>query len=88
MISSVTGLETPPFPGEAVYYANKVCLETFSNFLRMETSGSDIRVLVLSPGVVQTHFHLQKVKYDKDAMDELFYGYESVVKSDVAEMAV
>jgi 3-hydroxy acid dehydrogenase / malonic semialdehyde reductase len=84
-ISSVTGLECPPFDGEAVYHANKACLEAFSNSLRMETAGSDIRVLVLRPGCVATHFHLQRVKYDKDAMDEFFYGYEPLVAEDLAE---
>jgi 3-hydroxy acid dehydrogenase / malonic semialdehyde reductase len=83
-VSSVTGLECPPFDGEAVYHANKACLEAFSNSLRMETAGSNIRVLVLRPGCVATHFHLQRVKYDKDAMDEFFYGYEPLVASDLA----
>ncbi|RDW81867.1 hypothetical protein BP6252_02979 [Coleophoma cylindrospora] len=84
-VSSVTGLECPPFDGEAVYHANKACLEAFSNSLRMETSGSNIRVLVLRPGCVATHFHLQRVKYDQDAMDEFFYGYEPLVGSDLAD---
>ncbi|KAL3419523.1 short-chain dehydrogenase reductase sdr [Phlyctema vagabunda] len=84
-VSSVTGLECPPFDGEAVYHANKACLEAFSNSLRMETAGSDIRILVLRPGCVATHFHLQRVKYDKDAMDEFFYGYEPLVSEDLAD---
>jgi 3-hydroxy acid dehydrogenase / malonic semialdehyde reductase len=85
MVSSVTGLECPPFDGEAVYHASKACLEGFSNSLRMETAGSDIRVLVLRPGCVATHFHLQRVKYDQDAMDEFFYGYEPLVAEDLAD---
>ncbi|KAF5571525.1 ketoreductase [Fusarium phyllophilum] len=73
-VSSVTGLECPPFNGEAVYHASKAFLEGFSNSLRMETAGSDIRVLVLRPGVVQTHFHLQRVQYDQSAMDDFVEG--------------
>ncbi|GAP93232.1 putative NADP-dependent dehydrogenase [Rosellinia necatrix] len=84
-ISSVTGLECPPFDGEAVYHANKACIEGFSNALRSETAGSDIRVLVLRPGCVATHFHLQRVKYDSDAMDEFFAGYEPLVAEDLAD---
>lgn len=84
-ISSVTGLEAPPFDGEAVYHANKACLEGFSNSLRMETAGSNIRVLVLRPGCVATHFHLQRVQYDDKAMDEFFYGYEPLVSEDLAD---
>ncbi|RDW81189.1 SDR family oxidoreductase [Aspergillus mulundensis] len=84
-VSSVTGLECPPFNGEAVYHANKACLEGFTNALRSETAGSDIRVLALRPGCVVSHFHLQRVKYDKEAMDEFFYGYEPLVAEDLAE---
>ncbi|CAI4218420.1 unnamed protein product [Parascedosporium putredinis] len=72
----------------AVYHANKASLEAFSNSLRMETAGSDIRVLVLRPGCVATHFHLQRVEYDKDAMDEFFYGYEPLVPEDLAEAVI
>lgn len=45
-ITSTTALEAPPFPGEAVYHANKACQEGFTNSLRNELSGTDIRVLV------------------------------------------
>lgn len=84
-LSSVTGLECPPFNGEAVYHASKAFLEGFTNSLRMETAGSDIRVLTLRPGCVDTHFHLQRVKYDQDAMDEFFEGYEPLAAEDLAQ---
>lgn len=84
-VSSTTALEVPPFPGEAVYHANKACLEAFSNALRVETAGSDIRVLVLRPGVVRTHFHLQRVEYDQGSMDEFMQGFEPLVPEDLAD---
>ncbi|KAJ3534248.1 hypothetical protein NM208_g7614 [Fusarium decemcellulare] len=84
-ISSVTGLECPPFNGEAVYHASKAFLEGFTNSLRLETAGSDIRVLVLRPGCVETHFHLQRVKYDQGAMNEFFQGYEPLLAEDLAQ---
>ncbi|OLN83355.1 NADP-dependent 3-hydroxy acid dehydrogenase 2 [Colletotrichum chlorophyti] len=87
-VSSVTGLECPPFNGEAVYHASKAFLEGFTNSIRMETAGSDIRVLTLRPGCVTTHFHLQRVKYDQDAMDEFFQGYEPLVAEDLAQSVI
>ncbi|OBT51712.1 hypothetical protein VE04_07881 [Pseudogymnoascus sp. 24MN13] len=42
-ISSITGLEIPPFPGESVYHTGKAAQEAFSNALRNELSGTDIR---------------------------------------------
>lgn len=50
-ITSVTGLEVPPFPGEAVYHSNKAGQEAFTNALRNELSKTNIRVLALRPGV-------------------------------------
>lgn len=84
-ISSVTGLECPPFDGEAVYHASKAFLEGFSNSLRTETCGSDIKVMTLRPGVVETHFHLQRMQYDQDAMDEFVKCYEPLVAEDLAD---
>lgn len=87
-VSSVTGLESPPFNGEAVYHGSKAFLEGFSNSLRMETSESDIRVLTLRPGCVDTHFHLQRVQYDKEAMDDFFKGYEPLIAEDLANSVI
>jgi len=75
-VSSVTGLEVPPFPGEAVYHANKAAMEGFSNALRNELVGTDIKVLVVRPGIVDTNFHEQRVGYDDKLHDEFFEGFE------------
>jgi 3-hydroxy acid dehydrogenase/malonic semialdehyde reductase len=69
-ITSVTGLEVPPFPGEAVYHANKACQEAFTNALR------NIRILALRPGCVATNFHSQRVGHDKAKYDEFFEGFQ------------
>jgi NADP-dependent 3-hydroxy acid dehydrogenase YdfG len=87
-VSSVTGLECPPFDGEAIYHASKAFLEGFSNSLRMETSGSDIKVMTLRPGCVATNFHLQRVKFDQGAMDEFLEGFEPLLAEDVADSAL
>jgi 3-hydroxy acid dehydrogenase / malonic semialdehyde reductase len=75
-ITSVTGLEVPPFPGEAVYHANKACQEAFSNALRNELSGTNIKVLVLRPGCVATNFHSLRVGHDQDMYNSFFEGFE------------
>lgn len=77
-ITSITGLQAPPFPGETVYHSNKACQEAFTNALRNELSGTDIRVLALRPGCVATHFHELRVDYDRGLYDEFFGGYEYV----------
>ena len=75
-ITSTTALEAPPFPGEACYHAAKACQEGFTNSLRNELVGTNIRILALRPGVVDTNFHLQRVGYDEKANGEFMSGFE------------
>lgn len=74
-ITSVTGLEVPPFPGEAVYHANKALQEAFTNALRNELSETNVRVLALRPGCVATNFHAQRVGYDQEKYEKFFEGF-------------
>ncbi|KAI7157517.1 hypothetical protein KC349_g5614 [Hortaea werneckii] len=87
-VTSVTGLEVPPFPGETVYHSAKACQEGFTNVLRTELQQTNVRVLALRPGVVQTNFHEQRVGYDKGQYDDFVGGIEALVAEDVAEAAV
>ncbi|PWY96227.1 NADP-dependent L-serine/L-allo-threonine dehydrogenase ydfG [Aspergillus sclerotioniger CBS 115572] len=87
-ITSVTGLEVPPFPGEAVYHCNKAAQEAFSNALRNELSETNIRVLVLRPGCVATNFHSLRVGHNKEKYDSFFEGYQPLVSEDIAHSAV
>ncbi|OOF94917.1 hypothetical protein ASPCADRAFT_208568 [Aspergillus carbonarius ITEM 5010] len=87
-ITSVTGLEVPPFPGEAVYHCNKAAQEAFSNALRNELSETNIRVLVLRPGCVATNFHSLRVGHDKEKYDSFFEGYQPLESEDIARSAV
>ncbi|WDK10455.1 short chain dehydrogenase/reductase family Oxidoreductase [Colletotrichum graminicola] len=64
--TSTTTLEAPPFPGEAVYHASKTLQEGFTNSLRNELVETDIKGLALRPGVVATHFHTERVGFDKN----------------------
>ncbi|KAF4312316.1 Short-chain dehydrogenase/reductase SDR [Botryosphaeria dothidea] len=84
-VTSVTGLEVPPFPGEAVYHASKAAQEAFTNVLRTELQDTSIKVLAVRPGVVATHFHEQRVGYDRGLYDEFMSGFEPLVAEDVAE---
>lgn len=87
-ISSTTALEPPPFPGEAIYHASKQFQEGFSNSLRNELVGTDIRVLVLRPGVVDTNFHRQRVGFDDSMNEEFMKGYTPLQAEEVAQAAV
>lgn len=90
-ISSTTALEVPPFPGEAVYHTSKAAQEAFTNVLRTELQGTNIKLLALRPGVVaNTNFHELRVGHEdgKDLYDEFMKGIEPLGPESVAEAAV
>ncbi|PQE21601.1 hypothetical protein CJF32_00004266 [Rutstroemia sp. NJR-2017a WRK4] len=87
-VTSVTGLEVPPFPGESVYHTNKAAQEAFSNALRNELCGTNIRILVLRPGCVATNFHSLRVGHDKEKYDKFFEGFTPLEPMDIAGGAV
>ncbi|KAL4820710.1 hypothetical protein BDW67DRAFT_153052 [Aspergillus spinulosporus] len=87
-VTSVTGLEVPPFPGEAVYHSNKAAQEAFTNSLRNELTGTNIRVLALRPGVVATNFHSLRVGHDKEMYDSFIEGYTPLESNDIADAAI
>ncbi|KAL5000465.1 hypothetical protein BDV10DRAFT_162086 [Aspergillus recurvatus] len=87
-VTSVTGLEVPPFPGEAVYHSNKAAQEAFTNALRNELTGTNIRVLALRPGVVATNFHSLRVGHEKKMYDSFMEGYTPLESDDIADAAI
>lgn len=88
-ISSITGLEVPiKGMGEVSYHASKAFLEGFTNTLRHETIGTDIRVLTLRPGFVRTNFHFDRVGKDQTKFEGVFEGMEPLSSDDVAEAAI
>ncbi|OAG07723.1 NAD(P)-binding protein [Paraphaeosphaeria sporulosa] len=86
-VTSTTAMEAPPFPSESIYYGSKRFQEGFTDALRTELAGTNIKVLALRPGVVATHFHKQRVDFDKDAYDSFMEGFETLLAEDVAEAA-
>ena len=46
-----------PGPYQAVYYASKAYVASFSEAIAAETAGEGVRVMVLAPGPVNTAFH-------------------------------
>lgn len=90
-VTSTTALEVPPFPGEAVYHTSKAAQEAFTNVLRVELQGTNIKVLALRPGVVgHTDFHELRVGREdgKELYDEFMEGIEPLGPDNVGEAAL
>lgn len=90
-VTSTTALEVPPFPGEAVYHTSKAAQEAFTNVLRTELQGTNIKILALRPGVVaHTDFHALRVGHEdgKELYDEFMKGIEPLGPENVGEAAL
>lgn len=90
-VTSTTALEIPPFPGEAVYHTSKAAQEAFTNVLRTELQGTNIKVLALRPGVVaHTDFHELRVGRGsgKELYDGFMQGIEPLGPDSIGEAAL
>ena len=84
-LASVAGSE--PYAGGAVYCASKAALQAFARSLRAELLGSDIRVLTLDPGLVETEFALVRFGGDVAAAKKPYEGLTPLTADDVADCA-
>lgn len=83
-LCSVAGFLT--YPGGAVYCATKHAVHAFTRVLREETAGRNIRVMQISPGMVNTEFSTNRFHGDKAMADKVYEGMEPLVGEDIARM--
>lgn len=83
-LCSVAGHQT--YPGGSVYCATKHAVHAFTKVLREETCGRNIRVMQISPGMVETDFSLSRFKGDQKMADETYAGMEPLKGEDIARM--
>lgn len=83
-LCSIAGHET--YPGGAVYCATKHAVHAFTKVLREETAGRNIRVMQISPGMVDTDFSVTRFKGDKDLAEKVYEGMDPLVGEDIARM--
>lgn len=81
-VASIAGHES--YAHGAVYCASKHALLSFAEALRKETYGQDIRVMNLSPGMVQTEFSQVRFKGDKSKADSVYKGMNPLTPNDMA----
>lgn len=69
-----------PGPLQAVYYATKAYVTSFSNALAQELSGTDITVTALLPGATKTEFANTSGMNKTDMFNKPFSAYEVAMK--------
>lgn len=83
-LCSVAGHYT--YQGGAVYCATKHAVNAFTRVIREETAGKNIRVMQISPGMVNTEFSQVRFKGDKKTADTVYAGMTPLQGEDIARM--
>lgn len=76
------------YPGGAVYCATKHAVHAFTRVLREETCGKNIRVMQISPGMVDTEFSTVRFRGDQSAADSVYANMTPLSGDDIARMMV
>jgi len=83
-ISSIAGKEV--YPKGNAYCASKHAVDAFNDGLRIDLSGTGIRVSMINPGMVNTEFSAVRFKGDKEKADKVYEGFAPLSAEDVAEL--
>jgi NADP-dependent 3-hydroxy acid dehydrogenase YdfG len=74
------------YPGGNVYGGTKAFVHQFSDNLRTDLAGSDIRVTCLEPGMAKSEFTLVRTHGDAEANEKFYEGVEPILPQDIAEI--
>lgn len=74
------------YPGGNVYGATKAFVHNFSENLRTDLNGGDIRVTGLEPGMAKTEFTQVRTYGDAEANEKFYQGVEPILPDDIANM--
>lgn len=84
VVTSTAGHE--PYENGAGYVAAKHAAVAMTRTLRLELTGTGVRVIEIAPGMVHTEeFSVNRFSGDQARADEVYEGIEPLVASDIAD---
>jgi 3-hydroxy acid dehydrogenase / malonic semialdehyde reductase len=86
MIGSVAGLE--PYAGGAIYCASKAAVAAYMRAVRAEVTGTNVRAILLEPGLVETEFSLVRTGGDEAKASAVYAGLQAMSADDIADCAL
>jgi 3-hydroxy acid dehydrogenase/malonic semialdehyde reductase len=85
-IGSIAGHEA--YRGGVGYCATKHAVSAINKAMKMDLTGTDIRVSMISPGLVNTEFSTVRFHGDVDRADNVYKGMEPLLADDIADIAL
>jgi NADP-dependent 3-hydroxy acid dehydrogenase YdfG len=77
-----------PYPGGGAYCASKAAVKTFTFVLRRELINYNIRVVLITPGIIKTNFSNVRFEGDTDKANGIYKDYEPLDPADIADLVV
>lgn len=85
-VGSTAGHEA--YGGGVVYCATKHAIKAITESTKKDLHGTNVRVSMVSPGMVETEFSEVRFKGDKQKADSVYKGFKPLTADDIAEIIV
>ncbi|MEX0724462.1 MAG: SDR family NAD(P)-dependent oxidoreductase [Gracilimonas sp.] len=85
-VGSTAGHES--YAGGVVYSATKHAVKAITEATKKDLHGTEVRVSMVSPGLVETEFSEVRFKGDKEKAAKVYKGMKPLVAQDIAEIIV
>ena len=85
-VGSVAGLEV--YPAGNAYCATKFAVRALTKGLRLDLSGTPVRVSEVAPGMVETEFSLVRFHGDAERAAKVYQGLTPLAAADIADAVV
>ncbi len=82
-VASIAAHET--YPGGNVYCATKAFVLQLSKAMRMDLLGTNVRVISVDPGMVETEFSIVRFNGDVERAKEVYEGLRPLTADDIAK---